>query len=247
MTSSLPGPHAYDHSYTQLYMVYNGFNMSVETSQLNGQPDAPLIVQTTAVSDGAATNNSDFALVVIAAFTDVDVDQASWNLPGSIAVDTGHQDGTGASTITATPLGTGIRAVTAYGTTGGSTISSKHKLDVEAEYWLAWQFGSSGVLSVTCSADGSSMTAAAVAAAISDAKAAELATYAAYGSLSEAKEASQCGMMWNIQWSPDIPGTFAPVSRGWGNPWVIFDWDNIFGCVLHRCCCTLLWGPLYLA
>lgn len=31
------------------------------------------------------------------------------------------------------------------------------------------------------------------------------------------------------QWSPDIPGTFAPVSRGWGQPWVIFDWDNIFG------------------
>jgi hypothetical protein len=42
-------------------------------------------------------------------------------------------------------------------------------------------------------------------------------------------EASQAGMMWNLQWSPDIPGAFAPVSRGWGRPWVIFDWDNIFG------------------
>ena len=62
----------------------------------------------------------------------------------------GHKDGTGASTITATPLGTGVDAVTARGATGGSTISSKHKLDVEADDWLAWQFGSSGVLSVTC-------------------------------------------------------------------------------------------------
>eukprot|EP00729_Bicosta_minor_P013321 gene13321-31113_t len=229
------GPHAHDHSYTQLYIAYNGFNMSVETSQLNGQPDAPLVVQATAVAGasqndnghgnrsehGAANNNSDFALVLIALFTDVDVDQASWNLPGDVHVDASK----GAGTITATPLGTGIGGVTVNGPKGEHAFAGN--LNVNAPDWLAWQFGSSGVLSVTTGGDG--MTPAAVASAIAGAKATELATYAAYGDLAEAKEASQAGMMWNVQWSPDIPGTFAPVSRGWGRPWVIFDWDNIFG------------------
>jgi hypothetical protein len=36
-------------------------------------------------------------------------------------------------------------------------------------------------------------------------------------------------MMWNVLFCPELPGPFAPVSRGWGNPWVIFDWDNLFG------------------
>jgi hypothetical protein len=30
--------------------------------------------------------------------------------------------------------------------------------------------------------------------------------------------------MWNVLYSLEIPGTFAPVSRGWGRPWVVFDW-----------------------
>lgn len=212
------GPHAHDHSYTQLYIAYNGFNMSVETSQLNGQPDAPLVVQATAVAGasqndnghgnrsehGAANNNSDFALVLIALFTDVDVDQASWNLPGDVHVDASK----GAGTITATPLGTGIGGITVNGPKGEHAFAGN--LDVNAPDWLAWQFGSSGVLSVTTGGDG--MTPAAVASAIAGAKATELATYAAYGDLAEAKEASQAGMMWNVQWQASIANSpFLPL------------------------------------
>ena len=58
------------------------------------------------------------------------------------------------------------------------------------------------MLSVTTGGDG--MTPAAVASAIAGAKATELATYAAYGDLAEAKEASQAGMMWNVQWQASI-------------------------------------------
>lgn len=72
-------------------------------------------------------------------------------------------------------------------------------------------------------------TVAEVATIIAAARAKEQRSYAKYGSVAEAKEMSQSGMMWNVLYSLEIPGTFAPVSRGWGQPWVIFDWDNIFG------------------
>ena len=63
-----------------------------------------------------------------------------------------------------------------------------------------------------------------VSAIISTARSKELATYAKYGDLATAKEMSQVAMMWNVLYSLEIPGTFAPVSRGWGRPWVVFDW-----------------------
>ena len=34
--------------------------------------------------------------------------------------------------------------------------------------------------------------------------------------------------MWNMHYAPEQSGIFAPVSRSWGRPFVIFDWDNIF-------------------
>lgn len=105
--------------------------------------------------------------------------------------------------------------------------------DVRAADYLAWGFGSSGDGAVAISTS-SARTASQVASAIAAARDAEYKRYTAYGDLAEVAEASQAGMMWNLQWSPDIPGAFAPVSRGWGRPWVIFDWDNIFGaCVAH--------------
>ena len=70
---------------------------------------------------------------------------------------------------------------------------------------------------------------------------AELATYEAYGELSEVKRAMQSGVMWNIEYTPAELGPMAPVSRGWDfstHPtntdfkYVIFDWDNIFASYL---------------
>lgn len=97
--------------------------------------------------------------------------------------------------------------------------------------------GAGGAGAVGVSTGAAAKTVAAIAAVVAAARATEYADYATFGSLAEVKEASQAGMMWNVQWSPDIPGTFAPVSRGWGHPWVIFDWDNIFGrSAVHSSC-----------
>ena len=78
----------------------------------------------------------------------------------------------------------------------------------------------------------------AVADLIGKARAEEEARYDAYGDLSEPKKMSQAGMMWNVIYSLEIPGTFAPVSRGWGKPWVIFDWVRrpACACVCLRAC-----------
>jgi hypothetical protein len=205
------GPHALDHSYTQLFLAFKDANFSVETSQIGGEPGADLVVQLTPVG---GFNTSNYAMVVIPLFTDVGVDQASWRLPGTVQSVTA-----GSGTITAVPEGTGIATATVHG--AANQQPSTYPFMVEAPQYLAWQFaaGSTTPISISTSTP---RTAHDIATIISSARETEMERYAAYGELAETAEASQAGMMWNLQWSPDIPGSFAPVSRGWGNPWVIF-------------------------
>ena len=61
----------------------------------------------------------------------------------------------------------------------------------------------------------------------------ETSTYTKYGTLSETKRAIQAGLLWNIIYTPEEIGIFAPVARAWvggTNQYelVIFCWDNIF-------------------
>ena len=57
----------------------------------------------------------------------------------------------------------------------------------------------------------------------------EVASYSRYGEeLSERLEAMQSVLMWNILWSPSEAGPWANVDRGWGQPYCLFDWDNLF-------------------
>eukprot|EP00658_Telonema_sp_P-2_P034540 TRINITY_DN25205_c0_g1_i2.p1 TRINITY_DN25205_c0_g1~~TRINITY_DN25205_c0_g1_i2.p1 ORF type:complete len:721 (+),score=172.82 TRINITY_DN25205_c0_g1_i2:163-2325(+) len=205
------GPHALDHSYTQLYFSQAAANVSIETSQRDG--DFFMVV-----TPAAGFNASQFAVVVIALFTDQNVPGASWGLPGAVSASV---EGNGS--ISAVADGDGIKAVNMYGTQPVSTAPIN--VGGNNPVYLSWVLSADGVVVST----GGKRSRDQIVKTVSDAKAAELARYAAYGEVGEAKEASQAGMMWNLQWSPGIPGTFAPVSRGWGRPWVIFDWDNIFG------------------
>eukprot|EP00656_Telonema_subtile_P004654 TRINITY_DN12117_c0_g1_i3.p1 TRINITY_DN12117_c0_g1~~TRINITY_DN12117_c0_g1_i3.p1 ORF type:complete len:517 (-),score=119.06 TRINITY_DN12117_c0_g1_i3:216-1766(-) len=151
-------------------------------------------------------------------FTDQNVSGASWGLPGALTRTT-----TDTGSIGAVPEGVGIRPVTVYGAQNLS--SAPINVGGDNPVFLSWQLSSDGVgLS-----SGGQQSLGQIRSTIEAARVKEMASYAKYGDVAEAKEASQAGMMWNLQWSPGIPGTFAPVSRGWGQPWVIFDWDNIFG------------------
>ena len=219
------GPHAHDHSYTQLFFAAKGFNVSIETSQLGGVAGADFVALVTgAAVQAKGTNASDFAVVLIARMADDTLAGARWRLPGNVSVDRAAPGGA----IVATPAGRGLAPVAVRGAKGLAPM--QQPLDVRAPDYLLWQFGSGAGVAFSATATASPQRSLdEIAALVKKARAAELARYAAYGDLAEMKEASQSAMMWNFLFCPELPGPFAPVSRGWGNPWVIFDWDNIFG------------------
>ena len=46
--------------------------------------------------------------------------------------------------------------------------------------------------------------------------------------LAQPLEAMQSVLQWNVLWSPSEAGPWANVDRGWGQPYCLFDWDNLF-------------------
>eukprot|EP00937_MAST-01D_sp_MAST-1D-sp2_P003752 g3752.t1 len=213
------GAHALDHSYTQLYFAARGgCNVSVETAQLGGAPGADWVALLTPVAAGPCAGAS---AVGVALFADnLTALCAAWGRNGSLAT---APDG---SSVTATPAGRGLGRVTFW---ADGAPAPAPGADVGAPHFLSRGFGGGGDGSVAFSAGAAPRTAAQVRALLDTARAAEEARYARYGALADAKMMSQSGMLWNVIYSLEIPGTFAPVSRGWGQPWVVFDWDNIFG------------------
>ena len=99
------GAHAYDHSYTQLYMQgRNKCNVSIETSQIDGKQGGDLVALVTPVS--GCENAS--ALGVLQ-FTDNLTDMcAAWNRYGSVATDQVHHS------LTGTPHGHGLEPITVW-------------------------------------------------------------------------------------------------------------------------------------
>eukprot|EP01052_Picozoa_sp_SAG31_P002131 SAG31_NODE_72_length_27821_cov_26.870572_7_plen_604_part_00 len=210
------GAHAYDHSYTQLYMnSTNHCNVSIETSQLDGKAGGDLVTLITPISGCKGAS----ALAMMMMTTSLTADCAAWLRYGTVAKTPAG--------IRATPVGTGLDSVqcSADGAAFSGKASPKTcgfggapKLGQGCEYLLR---DLSGPVAFST---GHNRTVAEVTAIIASARSKELATYAKYGDLADAKQMSQVGMMWNVLYSLEIAGTFAPVSRGWGRPWVIFDW-----------------------
>ena len=199
------GAHAYDHSYTQLYMNSSKHcNISLETSQVGGVADADLIALVTPISgcEGAS------ALAVMLMTTNLTEECAAWLRYGNVVK-------TAAGGMSATPAGTGLAPVDC--SAAGATFSGKANPEVptDSEYLLR------ALTAPVAFSTGKARTVAEVSAIIAAARTKELATYAKYGDLADAKQMSQVGMMWNVLYSLEIPGTFAPVSRGWGQPWVV--------------------------
>ena len=234
------GAHAYDHSYTQLYMQGRSkCNVSIETSQIDGQQGGDLVALITPVSKDDCVRASAVALMQ---FTDDLTDMcAAWNRYGNVSTVSGVS-------MTGTPHGQGLSPVQAWA--DGTAFHGKANPSTPNHLLRA-------LSQPVAFSTGTSRTVAEVSAIIAKARSKELGTYAKcvtnsplvyglrqllyladsvstagssglidnrYGSLATAKEMSQVAMMWNVLYSLEIPGTFAPVSRGWGRPWVIFDW-----------------------
>ena len=205
------GAHAYDHSYTQLYMQGRSkCNVSIETSQLGGQQGGDLVALVTPVSGCSGVS----ALATMEMTDNLTSMCAAWNRYGTVTTQAGVS-------MTATPNGKGLGAVQVW--SDGAASSGKASGLSTSNHLLR------ALSKPVAFSTGKQRTVSEVSAIISSARSKELGTYAKYGDLATAKEMSQVAMMWNVLYSLEIPGTFAPVSRGWGRPWVIFDWDNIFG------------------
>ena len=205
------GAHAYDHSYTQLYFQgRGGCNVSIETSQVGGVAGADWVALVTPVHgcEGAS------AVAVVQFADNLTSMCAAWRRYGVVASSAAAAASN--ASVTATPDGRGLGAVTVWpaGAAGGEHA------DVQAPHFLARGLGGGGAVAFSTGAAPRDVPA--VARIIGAARDAESARYAAYGDLAEAKKMSQAGMMWNVIYSLEIPGTFAPVSRGWGKPWLGF-------------------------
>ena len=199
-------------SYTQLYFQGRSkCNVSIETSQIHGEQGGDLVALITPVSGCAGAS----AMSVMQMTDNLTEMCAAWNRYGNVTTDKGVS-------MTGTPHGKGLDPIRAWA--AGVTFSGKANPPSTSPNFLLRALSEPVSFST-----GKQRTVAEVSAIISSARSKELATYAKYGALAAAREMSQVGMMWNVLYSLEIPGTFAPVSRGWGQPWVIFDWDNIFG------------------
>eukprot|EP01047_Picozoa_sp_COSAG01_P099055 COSAG01_NODE_29141_length_644_cov_1.412844_1_plen_174_part_01 len=111
------GAHAYDHSYTQLYMQGRSrCNVSIETSQIDGKQGGDLVALITPVSGCVGAS----ALAVMQ-MTDngptMDLMCAAWNRYGNVTTDKGN------ASMTATPHGQGLDPVQAWAS--GSPFSGK--------------------------------------------------------------------------------------------------------------------------
>jgi hypothetical protein len=203
------GAHAYDHSYTQLYMQGRSgkCNVSIETSQIDGKPGGDLVALIVPVSGCRGAS----ALAVMQMTDNLTAMCAAWNRRGNVTTDRDS------ASMTATPHGHGLDPIQAWG--AGTQFSGKASPPSTSKNYLL-----QSLINPVAFSTGKQRTVAEVSAIIASARSKELATYRRYGDLATAKEMSQVGMMWNVLYSLEIPGTFAPVSRGWGQPWVIFDW-----------------------
>ena len=191
------GPYAIDQSYWQLYVGYQGVNVSLSVAGGSGalhvlvEPLHCATKSNTHHHAAESTNCSDYTLVVEPRFM--------WYRPGG--VDVIAEDGT----ITFTPIG--FKDPLVIRPTAKPTLANTSS--------ATFALGDGPVGLVEGSSGTKAPTIASVQKVISHAREKELATYGTYGALSELKEAVQAATMWNYIYNPAEYGPILPVSRSW--------------------------------
>lgn len=187
-----PGPHAYDRSYSRIYVEVDGCNVSVSAG--GGQR---LLVLVEVVPGSGGDKACDNVAIV-------PMGLSTWFRANNVT----------ASATALTFASAGLGSTTVF-----STLSSDATLnispEVAAQPHLAFRLSSGFRLGLN-SGD-TPLPLATIAAMIDAAAETEMSRYTKYGALAETKEAVQAAVMWQAIYNPIEQGPFAPVIRG--NPW----------------------------
>jgi putative isomerase len=224
------GPFATDASYFQLFVGYQGLNVSLSVAG-GSQQNLSVLVEPVSCPQ---SNFSDYALVVLPRF--------QWDRTGVINIST--SDGTiGLAPFgfvpsfvrpTSAPSAALPKSLTAALGLGGHDSPAAPPPPPHVAFSLG--HGAVGFREAA-TAKGALPTVSDVKATVEAARKAELERYEAYGAYAEVKEALQAATMWNYILSPAELGPILPVSRSWNFvkeessldwSYVIFDWDNFF-------------------
>jgi hypothetical protein len=187
-----PGPHAYDRSFSRIYVEVDGCNVSVSAGG-----GAQLLLLVEVVPGSGGTNACEHVALVPVGLT-------TWFRANNVTAS--------ASALTFVSAGLGT-------TTVHSTASNDAGLAISpavaAQPHLAIKLSSGYRLGLN-SGD-APLSLETIAARLEAAEAVEMSRCAQYGALAEAKEAVQAAVMWQTIYNPIEQGPFAPVIRG--NPW----------------------------
>ena len=214
----LPGPHAYDGSYSALRLSWRGIELRLETAQVDGD----LVMLATPLSASAAAQSapgardtflrpdektSQPALAVFSA-------AMLWNRAGSVARE-GDQ-------LVAHLPGRDIRIFAA-----GSAMTDP-QLPVAGPYLALTLDGPAAV------STGHARSLAEVTAIIAQ-KREQLGAQSQAGGASEVRDAIETVLGWDTIYDPGNDRVLSPVSRIWSQNWggyVVFDWDTFFAATM---------------
>eukprot|EP01043_Picozoa_sp_COSAG02_P022723 COSAG02_NODE_1189_length_13995_cov_7.850101_9_plen_647_part_00 len=217
-----PGIKSVDGSYAELWApAPGGLNVSLQWSAIvqKGEDSIALLIRPLPNSTQPGLNLSDWALAVTGRFI-------CWNGEQGLC-----SAGSVSANVTAvTGRAVGLRSVTA---TGSSTpinpVGLNISMDEHVHPAVIYSLAQPVAICASTSATASACLLHDVSKHMTSVRAAEIATYAKRGvGLAQSVEAMQAVLMWNVIWNPSESGPWANVDRGWGQPYCMFDWDNLF-------------------
>ena len=228
-----PGIKSLDAKYAELWApAPGGLNVSIQWSATAAAgEDSSVAVLVTPLPNSTqrrlgGLNLSDYAVAMTGRFI-------CWNgEQGLCSAGDVSSDGT-----TLVGSAAGLRSVTAVGSRPPITVDGLNvSMDAQVHPFVLMPLSAPVALCATTAAAAGSDRAPecsvdAVTAKLAALRSDEVASYSKHvggAELATAMEAMQSVLMWNTIWNPSEAGPWANVDRGWGQPYCMFDWDNLF-------------------
>jgi putative isomerase len=205
----VPGPHAWDGSYTDLRLSWQGHNVRLQSAH-EGEDLVLLATPLPSPSESAVPVSALSPTIVISV-------NFLWNRPGTVLRQKDHMEAHG-----------GVRTVPVYCSCGKG---DQEVVDlVIAGPYFALDFTAPVGIST-----GKSRTLAEIQEALERQKRAYDQSIAAAGKAAPIADAIQTTLGWDTIYEPEGHRVISPVSRVWSVGWggyVIFDWDNFFAATM---------------
>jgi putative isomerase len=204
-----PGPHAWDGSYTDLRLSWQGHNVRLESAH-EGKDLVLLATPLPPPSESASLISALLPTIVVSV-------NFLWNRPGTVLPEKDHLEARGAG-----------RAVAIYCTCreGDKGVVN---LPITGQYFSLDFTAPVGI------STGKSRTLAEIQDALARQKRAYDQSIAASGKAAPIADAIQTTLGWDTIYEPEGRRVISPVSRVWSVGWggyVIFDWDNFFAATM---------------